>query len=181
MTDYTNGHNPLAEDEIFYGGFARTHDKTTVISHDRGPWGRGVEENLLDHSLNRFTPKNELFSSLKDFQRPLRQLIALSMVLGRRMNKMNEKLGDISAVLQVSKRDHDALSQDMMDGLERMTQHNDKNTSRIVAAQRDGTEAIVKALKDLSGIRASEASSSRLVYIHLQQEGMLLKSLPSAV
>lgn len=94
---------------------------------------------------------------------------------------MNEKLGDISALLQVSKRDHDALSQDMMDGLERMTQHNDKNTSRIVAAQRDGTEAIVKALKDLSGIRASEASSSRLVYIHLQQEGMLLKSLPSAV
>lgn len=159
----------LSEDEIFYGGFVRTGgDKTIKAVHQTdtqyGKAGQERDDLLLSISLDSFTPRIVNISS--GLGQPIRQLIALCMVMGRRMDSTNQKLDQ----LLVLEEDNIKQSKDILKALNqsieqsetstaRLIAQSETNTSRAIAAQQAGNENIVKALGELQRSMATMTKS----------------------
>jgi hypothetical protein len=108
----------MTEADIFHAGITRAADDIYC-----DPQTGYYRANLLTASLDAFTPRLE-GTNAREFCSPLRQLIALCMVLGRRLDTMNASLIQLR-------------------------QQSSAESAQAIAAHREGTQEIVDAMKEL--------------------------------
>lgn len=124
----------LTAENIFYNGFAAVTPLQTTL-----------HASYLDQELESFvpdTPSTLYYTEAAKTQRLQRQLIALTMVLGRRLDHLNSNVKTAETTAA-------EWSKVINDNLVKITAATTASQNAIVQQQQTATQSIVQALKGL--------------------------------